>query len=92
MLARSFESIARSLAESQAETARYHEELRQKEFNEVKLRSLITRSRLDTLISQINPHFLFNALNTVAVLIPAEERVAPVVVGLTSEDVTLYDD
>lgn len=69
MLAPSFEGIARSLAESQAETARYREELRQKEFNEEKLRSLLTRSRLNTLIAQIHPHFLFNALNSVVVLI-----------------------
>jgi LytS/YehU family sensor histidine kinase len=77
VLARSFESMARSLAESQAETARYHDELRRKEFNEEKLRRLATRSRLDALISQINPHFLFNALNTVGVLIdenPEEAR------------------
>ncbi|MCI0718346.1 MAG: histidine kinase [Acidobacteria bacterium] len=35
------------------------------------------RSRLDVLISQINPHFLFNAFNTVSVLIdenPQEAR------------------
>jgi sensor histidine kinase YesM len=69
VLARSFESMARSLEESQAETAKYHEELRKKEFNEEKLRTLATRSRLDALISQINPHFLFNALNTVSALI-----------------------
>jgi sensor histidine kinase YesM len=77
VLARSFESMARSLADSQAETARYHDELRRKEFNEEKLRRLATRSRLDALISQINPHFLFNALNTVGVLIdenPEEAR------------------
>ncbi|MCI0720745.1 MAG: histidine kinase [Acidobacteria bacterium] len=77
VLARSFESMARSLAESQAETARYHDELRHKEFNEEKLSRLATRSRLDALISQINPHFLFNALNTVGVLIeenPDEAR------------------
>jgi signal transduction histidine kinase len=77
VLARSFESMAQSLAESQAETSRYHEELRRKEFNEEKLSRLATRSRLDALISQINPHFLFNALNTVGVLIdenPDEAR------------------
>ena len=77
VLARPFERKARSLAESQAETARYRAELRQKEFNEEKLRSLLTRSHLDRLISQINPHFLFNALNTVGVLIeenPEEAR------------------
>ncbi|MFN8007658.1 MAG: histidine kinase [Terriglobia bacterium] len=77
VLARSFESMARSLAESQAQSARYHEELRIKEFNEEKLRGLAIRSHLDALISQINPHFLFNALNTVGVLIdenPEEAR------------------
>ena len=77
VLARSFESMARSLAESQAESARYHEELRVKEFNEEKLRGLAIRSHLDALISQINPHFLFNALNTVGVMIdenPDEAR------------------
>ncbi|MBM3802919.1 MAG: HAMP domain-containing protein [Acidimicrobiia bacterium] len=77
VLARSFESMAQSLAESQAESSRYHEELRRKELNEEKLSRLATRSRLDALISQINPHFLFNALNTVGVLIdenPEEAR------------------
>jgi sensor histidine kinase YesM len=77
VLARSYESLARSLEESQAQTAKYHQELRQKESNEEKLRTLAARSRLDALISQINPHFLFNALNTVSVLIdenPAEAQ------------------
>jgi two-component sensor histidine kinase len=76
VLARPFESMARSLAESQAEAARYREELRQKEFNEEKLRSLLTRSRLDRLISEINPHFLFNALNTIGVLIEENPEAA----------------
>ena len=47
------------------------------EFNEEHLRTLATRSRLDILISQINPHFFCNALNTVGVLIeenPEEAR------------------
>jgi sensor histidine kinase YesM len=77
VLARSFENMARSLEESQSETARYHEELRQKQSHEEKLRTLAMRSRLDALISQVNPHFLFNALNTVGVLIdenPAEAQ------------------
>jgi LytS/YehU family sensor histidine kinase len=77
VLARSYESLAQSLEESQAQTAKYDEELRQKESSEEKLRTLAARSRLDALISQINPHFLFNALNTVSVLIdenPAEAQ------------------
>ncbi|MEW5974618.1 MAG: histidine kinase [Acidobacteriota bacterium] len=76
-LARSFERMARSLNESQQQMANYDRELRQREIDEEKLRSLATRSRLDALISQINPHFLFNALNTVSVLIdenPTEAR------------------
>lgn len=77
VLARSYESLARSLEESQAQTAKYDEELRQKESSEERLRTLAARSRLDALISQINPHFLFNSLNTVSVLIdenPAEAQ------------------
>jgi sensor histidine kinase YesM len=77
VLARSFESMAESLRASQLQTARYDEELRLKQSNEEKLRTLAARSRLDALISQINPHFLFNALNTVGVLIdenPAEAQ------------------
>jgi sensor histidine kinase YesM len=69
VLANSFESMARSLEESQAQTARYYEELRQQQSNEEKLRTLATRSRLDALISQVNPHFLFNALNTLGGMI-----------------------
>ena len=72
-----FENLVGSLADSQAGAVTYHEPLRQKEFTEERLRILVTRSRLATLVSQINPHFLFNALNTVGVLIeenPEEAR------------------
>jgi LytS/YehU family sensor histidine kinase len=69
VLPRSVESLARSLAESQAEAARYREELQRNELDEEEFRTLLNRSRLDALISQINPHFLCNALNTVGVLI-----------------------
>ena len=75
-LASTFESMARSLEESQAQTARYHEELRQQQFNEEKLRTLAARSKLDALISQVNPHFLFNALNTLGVMIDENPEVA----------------
>jgi LytS/YehU family sensor histidine kinase len=73
----SFGSMARSPAESQAETARFNKKLRQKEFNEEKLWSLVTRLRLNALTCQLNPHFFCNALNTIGVLIeenPAEAR------------------
>jgi LytS/YehU family sensor histidine kinase len=77
VLPRSVECLAKSLAESQAETAKYRKELRKKQLSEEKLRGMVTRSRLNELISQINPHFLCNALNTVGVLIeenPEEAR------------------
>jgi LytS/YehU family sensor histidine kinase len=45
-------------------------------YKEESLRSLVTRSRLSVLISQINPHFLFNALNTVGVLIEENPKQA----------------
>jgi hypothetical protein len=38
------------------------------------LNEAYTRSQLEALTQQINPHFLFNALNTVRALIPAEFR------------------
>lgn len=38
------------------------------------LNEAYTKSRLEALTQQINPHFLFNALNTVRALIPAEFR------------------
>lgn len=69
VLPSSVEGLARALAESQAEAARYREELLRNELAEEEFRTVLNRSRLDALISQINPHFLCNALNTVGVLI-----------------------
>src|SRR5262245_41577274 len=77
MLAHSFENMARSLADSRDEIVRYHEQWRQKVLDQEKFHTLVTRSRLDMLTSQLNPHFLFNALNTLGVLIeenPQEAR------------------
>src|SRR5262245_14964781 len=68
MLAHSFENMARSLADSRAGIVQQHEQRRQKVFDQEKFHTLVTRSRLDMLTSQLNPHFLFNALNTLGAL------------------------
>jgi sensor histidine kinase YesM len=47
----------------------YYRQLREKERVEQELRSLATQAELKALKAQIDPHFLFNTLNTIAALI-----------------------
>ena len=54
------------------DNARLYREAREAHKREVKsarLESQLTRARLETLRAQLNPHFLFNALNVVAMLV-----------------------
>jgi two-component system LytT family sensor kinase len=55
--------------------------LKEKELDLVKAKQLITQAELQTLQSKINPHFLYNALNSIASLIPQD--------AVKAEDMTI---
>jgi len=61
--------------------ANMNAKLREKELDLVKVKQLITQAELQTLQSKINPHFLYNSLNSIASLIHADAEKA--------EDMTL---
>jgi two-component sensor histidine kinase len=54
----------------------FYRELTQKELIEEKLKTLAVQSELKALKAQINPHFLFNSLNTIASLINTDSQKA----------------
>jgi signal transduction histidine kinase len=53
---------------------RYFRQLQEKERQEAQLRALATEAELKALKAQINPHFLFNTLNTIAQLIHTDSN------------------
>ncbi len=58
------------------ENVRFRERQRRQEERERELRFLAGRAELKALRAQINPHFLFNALNAIAGLIPDQPQLA----------------
>jgi two-component sensor histidine kinase len=72
---RLLQSLARTLGVV-LENVRFREQRRQQEEREQELRLLASRAELKALRAQINPHFLFNALNAIAGLIPDQPQLA----------------
>lgn len=54
----------------------YYRELQDKKLNEVRLNVLVKESELNLLRSQLNPHFLFNSLNSISSLTVSEPATA----------------
>ncbi len=62
----------------------YYDDLQEKLAMESKLQNLVTQSELDALKSQINPHFLFNSLNSISSLtITSPEKAQEMVIKLS---------
>ena len=72
---RLFDSLAQTLAVV-IENVHFREQQQQHHEREQQLRLLASRAELKALRAQINPHFLFNALNAIAGLIPRQPDLA----------------
>jgi two-component system LytT family sensor kinase len=64
---------------------RFYRQLKETERQEEKLRALATEAELTALKAQINPHFLFNTLNTVAQLIHTDSARAEATIERLAE-------
>jgi two-component system, LytTR family, sensor kinase len=63
----------------------YYDRLKEKSKEETRLKELITQTQLSELKSQINPHFLFNSLNSVSYLTMSEpEKAQDMVIKLSN--------
>jgi signal transduction histidine kinase len=68
-----FEVIVYSVLASNLNMGNFHQMMRQQEIDAARLRETLAELKLQTLRMQINPHFLFNALNAVTVLVQKNE-------------------
>ncbi|HEV3201477.1 MAG TPA: histidine kinase [Bryobacteraceae bacterium] len=81
---RLLQSLARTLSVV-LENVRFRQQRLEQEEREQQLRWLASRAELKALRAQINPHFLFNALNAIAGLIPVQPQLADETVQQLSE-------
>jgi signal transduction histidine kinase len=72
---RLFDSLCRSLG-VMLENVRFREQQRRQQMREQELLLLAGSAKLKALRAQVNPHFLFNALNAIAGLIPIQPTLA----------------
>jgi sensor histidine kinase YesM len=68
-----FEVISYAVLAANLNMGNFHQILQQQELDAIRLRQTLTELRLQTLRMQINPHFLFNSLNAVTVLVQKHE-------------------
>ena len=68
------DTIAYSVLAASLNLGKFHELLRQQQLDTARLGENLAELRLQTLRMQINPHFLFNSLNAVSVLVNKNER------------------
>jgi len=64
-----FEVITYAVLAANLNMGNFHQILRQQETDAARLRETLTELKLQTLRMQINPHFLFNSLNAITVLV-----------------------
>jgi sensor histidine kinase YesM len=80
-----FGSIAVIYFTLRTNAERMESELKEKELNEEKLTRLKMKAELEALQAKINPHFLFNTLNSIASLISENPKAAEATVEKLSE-------
>jgi sensor histidine kinase YesM len=85
ILAVVFGSAAAVYLSLRSSAERMAKKLKEKELNEERLERLRTRAELDALQAKINPHFLFNTLNSIASLISENPAAAESTVEKLSE-------
>ena len=85
VLATIFGSVAAVYVSLQRAAGRMARRLKEKELNEERLERLKARAELEALQAKINPHFLFNTLNSIASLISENPAAAESTVEKLSE-------
>ena len=68
-----------------AHALRFYERSKDRERREVELESRLAQARLQALRMQINPHFLFNTLNSIASLVSEDARAAEAMIEALSD-------